>query len=89
MNKLSGIRSKIKAERLARDRMADSQQFLLRSRGELGAELRKAREARGMSLRSVAKKLGFSPPFVSDMELGNRAISPETATRYLELLETK
>lgn len=54
---------------------------------QLGFFLREAREENGISLRTAAKSLGFSAPFLSDLERGNRPISPETAQRYVELLE--
>ena len=37
-----------------------------------GAYIRKAREERGYSLNAVAKEIGISAPFLSDIERGNR-----------------
>lgn len=42
-----------------------------------GAEIRKLRTSLGVSLRSLASKLEISAPFLSDMELGRRAINRE------------
>lgn len=37
-----------------------------------GQIVRSKRLAKGLSLRSLAKAMGFSAPFVSDLELGRR-----------------
>lgn len=46
----------------------------------LGARLRKVRMATGMSLREVARQLGVSPSFVSQLENGKS--QPSVATLY-------
>ena len=38
----------------------------------IGEALRRRREARDISLRSMAKKIGISAPYLSDLERGNR-----------------
>lgn len=38
----------------------------------LGADMRKEREAAGVSLRSMAKAMAFSAAFLSDLERGRR-----------------
>lgn len=43
----------------------------------IGARLRGAREAKGLTLRDVAGELGLSVPFISDIERGHRSIAPE------------
>lgn len=47
-----------------------------RGRGETfvpaAGELRRRRESEGLSLREVARRLGFSAPYLSDVELGRR-----------------
>ena len=48
----------------------------------LGSELRKKREASGISLRKMADSLGISPPFMSDLELGRRNWSPENIAKF-------
>ncbi|GGV62649.1 helix-turn-helix transcriptional regulator [Streptomyces massasporeus] len=45
-------------------------------RRRLGAELRRLREARGLTSTEVAKQLMVSQPKISHLENGNRAISP-------------
>ena len=46
----------------------------------LGARLRRVREASGMSLREAARQLGVSPSFVSQLETGKS--QPSVATLY-------
>lgn len=48
--------------------------------GNLGARLRNVRLATGMSLREVARQLGVSPSFVSQLENGKS--QPSVATLY-------
>jgi transcriptional regulator with XRE-family HTH domain len=48
--------------------------------GHLGARLKDARSRSGMSLREVARQLGVSPSFVSQMENGKS--QPSVATLY-------
>lgn len=38
--------------------------------------LRQARERAGVSLRAMARETGYSAPYVSDLERGNRELSP-------------
>lgn len=40
-----------------------------------GAYIRKTRTTAGMSLRRLAKEMGFTAPFVSDLERGRRSWS--------------
>ncbi|MEV6873911.1 Scr1 family TA system antitoxin-like transcriptional regulator [Amycolatopsis sp. NPDC051128] len=49
----------------------------------MGAELIEHREAAGMSLRAVSRKLGWSAPHVSQMETGGRPPSPADVSAYL------
>ena len=39
---------------------------------QFGATVREIREAAGISLREVARHLGWTPAYVSDIELGRR-----------------
>ena len=39
------------------------------------------------SLRKVAKKLKISPPYLSDLERGNRTFNADMVTRYKEALK--
>ena len=48
-------------------------------------ELRRRREASGLSLREVARRLDLSPPYISDMELGARRAMPEVVGFYESL----
>lgn len=48
----------------------------------LGAELRELRERKRLSLRSVAEVMHISAPYLSDMEKGNRAWSPERIEQF-------
>jgi transcriptional regulator with XRE-family HTH domain len=47
---------------------------------QLGAAIRAAREARGMSLRELARRIDVSPSFVSQIELGKA--NPSVGTLY-------
>jgi transcriptional regulator with XRE-family HTH domain len=59
-----------------------AQPFTVRAR-EMGAELVEHREAAGMTLRAVSRKLGWSAPHVSQMETGKRPPSPTDVSAYL------
>lgn len=50
---------------------------------KFGAMMREARAAKGISMRAMAKRIGISPAFLSDMELGNRPW-PETRWKDFE-----
>lgn len=39
---------------------------------EIGEEMRKLREKSGLKQFTVALRMGFTPPYVSDLELGKR-----------------
>lgn len=51
-----------------------------------GQMLRAERVAAGFSLRSIARALHFSAPYVSDLELGRRGWTEEKAAAYREAL---
>lgn len=53
----------------------------------LGEKIRATRLERGMSLRQLAAKIGCSPPFVSDIELGRRFPSEATLASIAKTLE--
>ena len=44
----------------------------------LGAEIRAAREAAGLSLRQLARRIGMSPGYVSDIETDRRVPALDT-----------
>lgn len=52
----------------------------------VGAYLRKERRVRNVGLREIAKPLGVSPSYVSDLELGRREWSRELVRRFAEAL---
>jgi predicted transcriptional regulator len=53
--------------------------------------LKKTRIAAGISLRAFAKQLGFTPPYISDIENGRRACTfiIESAYSALKLKKSK
>ena len=53
----------------------------------LGEKIRATRLERGMSLRQLAAKIGCSPPFVSDIELGRRFPSEATLASIAKTLQ--
>jgi transcriptional regulator with XRE-family HTH domain len=56
-------------------------------REKLGAELRRRREEKGLSLREVARKLNIKPPHLFRVETGDAAITEEPLTELCEILE--
>ena len=56
-------------------------------RKELGARLREAREARNMSLRELARRLGLSPSLISQVETGKSQPSISTLFAIVGELE--
>lgn len=54
---------------------------------KLGARLKRVREASGLSLREVARQLGVSPSFVSQLENGKSQPSVATLYSIAQLLE--
>ena len=44
--------------------------------------LRQARVRAGVSLRAMARAVGFSAPYVSDLERGNRELSPTMLDQF-------
>jgi transcriptional regulator with XRE-family HTH domain len=53
----------------------------------LGQRIRELREARDLSLREFAKRLGATPAHVSDIELGRRNPSDDLLEKIATLLE--
>lgn len=43
----------------------------------IGSQIRARRDSLGISLRELAKRIGISPPFLSDIERGRRMPSQE------------
>lgn len=53
----------------------------------LGQRIREVREAADMSLRELAKEVGISAPFLSDVELGRRFPSDENLAALAKALK--
>lgn len=70
----------------ARKKYQQERHELLR---EFGTRLRETRELKKMTLRELARLVEVSPPFLSDVEHGRRALSPETMKKVLEHLDTE
>ncbi len=52
----------------------------------IGAEMRKARMAAGISGRQMAARMTASPAYVSDLELGRRCWTPEKLRWYMDAM---
>ncbi len=52
-----------------------------------GSGIRRERKAAGVSLRSIAKAMKLSAPYVSDLELGRRGWNHELLMRYSSALK--
>lgn len=55
-------------------------------RKALGRLLRSARNQRGLRLRDVAEQIGTGLSYVSNVESGKSAITPEVLERFTEIL---
>lgn len=53
---------------------------------EAGRRIRNLRYKAGMSLRRLAKEMGLSAPFISDLELGRRNWTRKHFAAALEIL---
>jgi ribosome-binding protein aMBF1 (putative translation factor) len=64
--------------------------FLARIEGRepLAQNLRKARENRGLSQQTVAKKLGLSRSLIAQIELANRPVSADELVKFANLYGT-
>lgn len=51
-----------------------------------GTALRKLREEKGLSLRIIGEAVELSAPYLSDVELGRRRLSPVLADRLLQAM---
>lgn len=52
----------------------------------IGMALREKREGQEISGREIARRLGYSAAYLSDMELGRRCWNGEKVKRYLTVL---
>ena len=53
----------------------------------LGAFIRRTRDEKDISLREFARRLGISPAFASDVELGRRFPSDDMLARIADVLD--
>ena len=54
---------------------------------KVGADLRKVRQAKGLSQQDVADKAGCTKAYVCDIEYGRRALGGDKARAVLKVLE--
>ena len=54
---------------------------------EVGTAMREERKRCNISLRSLAKQIGCSAPFLSDLEIGNRKYSIEWCRKAMAILQ--
>lgn len=54
---------------------------------QIALHLRAYRVCSGVSLRSVAKELNFTPPYISDVEHGKRGLNANLLDRYLSAVD--
>lgn len=52
----------------------------------VGSSMREERERRGWSIREMARRMGCSAPYVSDLEKGRRTWTPNTLDWYQSAL---
>lgn len=58
-----------------------------KAKAEVGKKIRGARQAKGFTLRELARKLELSAAFVSDVELGRRYPSQKTLDKIVAALK--
>ena len=51
-----------------------------------GTELKKIRNSRGLTVRGFAKLVGFSAPYICDLESGNRKPTLEMINKFSKVL---
>lgn len=56
---------------------------------QIGAEIRKLRESRDISLRDLARRIGFTAAYVSAMECGKSNINHEMAENIISAINQK
>lgn len=78
------MREVIKAVHAYEKRAKQLAHMLVQDRMEISTALREARKKKKMGLRELARKLGISAAFLSDVELGRRGVS----SSLLEKLKT-
>lgn len=85
--KISDLQSALDRLAVAEISQYHCEQERLAAHQAAGTELRREREAKGLSLRKVAAEIGCSAAFLSDCELGRRRLSPEKMNQYRTVLQ--
>lgn len=85
--KISNLQSALDRLAVAEISQYECEQNRMAAHREVGAELRRERKAKGLSLRKVADEIGCSAPFLSDCELGRRRLSPDKINEYRRILQ--
>lgn len=80
------IRRAVDVINTAEDAVLAARQRLYSAHVEFGRVVREAREAKKISLRQVATHLKLSAPYLSDVELGRRAMTPDNVEAYMSYL---
>jgi len=52
----------------------------------VGAQMRELRMQRGIAQAEVARRIGYRPPYICDLEAGKRRWSNSLIERYLEAI---
>lgn len=80
------LRSAIDALNTAEEAFIKARQAESDAHARVGRALRACRERQKLSLRDVAKKLGVSAPYLSDVERGYRTLSSDNLEMYMGLV---
>ena len=80
------LRSAIDALNTAEEDFIRVRQKQCDAHARVGRALRACRKRTGLGLRAVAKTLGVSAPYLSDVELGRRTISTDHLETYMDLV---
>ena len=56
---------------------------------KIGIEMREARKKAGLSGRAVAARLGLSPAYICDLELGRRSWNADKRKYYMQALQLR
>ena len=80
---LSGLINQLEQ---AQERLDEAESKFRAENRSIGEAVRSIREASGCSLRSVARALELSAPYISDLEHGFRLWSPKLLSRYAEAI---
>ena len=67
-------------------KLADARLEYRRENTRIGEQARQIRMRRGTSLNQVAREMGISGPYLSDLERGHRQWTDELARKFFEAL---